>query len=251
MWLSDIQAFVRVEVGSGGATLRNVTSSLRRVLLIEDDESLATAVAGLLVDAGYDIEVCLDGPSGSRSALTGTFDLVILDLMLPRRNGFSVCSDIRDAGLTVPIVVLTAKNGDLDKVECLELGADDFVRKPFDSTVLVARVNALMRRHDRGESHSLVVGPVALDPVRRRVSALGVEATLTPREFRLLEYLMERPELVVHKSELLEQIWGADFEGDPNVVEVYIGYLRRKLATSTQGLIRTVRGVGYQFTTAR
>ncbi len=202
-------------------------------------------------DADYAVDVCEDGPSGSKAALSGDYELVILDLMLPRRNGFSVCSDIREAGLSVPIVVLTAKNGDLDEVECLELGADDFVRKPFDSTVLLARVNALMRRHGRGESRILSVGPVTLDPVRRRVTANNVEATLTPREFRLLEYLMERAEHVVQKSELLEQIWGTDFEGDPNVVEVYIGYLRRKLETPTQGLIRTVRGVGYQFTIAR
>ena len=202
-------------------------------------------------DADYAVDVCEDGPSGSKAALSGDYELVILDLMLPRRNGFSVCSDIREAGLSVPIVVLTAKNGDLDEVECLELGADDFVRKPFDSTVLLARVNALMRRHGRGESRILSVGPVTLDPVRRRVTANNVEATLTPREFRLLEYLMERAEHVVQKSELLEQIWGTDFEGDPNVVEGYIGYLRRKLETPTQGLIRTVRGVGYQFTIAR
>ncbi len=228
-----------------------MSSSRLRVLLIEDDECLASAVAGLLSDADYAVDVCEDGPSGSKAALSGDYELVILDLMLPRRNGFSVCSDIREAGLSVPIVVLTAKNGDLDEVECLELGADDFVRKPFDSTVLLARVNALMRRHGRGESRILSVGPVTLDPVRRRVTANNVEATLTPREFRLLEYLMERAEHVVQKSELLEQIWGTDFEGDPNVVEVYIGYLRRKLETPTQGLIRTVRGVGYQFTIAR
>ncbi len=222
-----------------------------RILLIEDDESLAVAVAGLMKDAGYGVDVCEDGPAGAKSALSGDYDLVILDLMLPRRNGFSVCSDIRAAGITIPIVVLTAKDGELDEIECLELGADDFIRKPFDSTVLLARVNALMRRHGRGESRVLVVGAVSLDPVRRRVAAPGVEATLTPREFRLLEYLMERSDRVIHKSELLEQIWGEDFEGDPNVVEVYIGYLRRKLETPTQGLIRTVRGVGYQFTSPR
>lgn len=228
-----------------------MTDLRRRLLLVEDDESLATATAGVLSDAGFSVALRYDGPTGAEAALNGDFELVILDLMLPRRNGFSVCSDIREAGLSVPILVLTAKNGDLDEVESLDLGADDFLRKPFDTGILVARVNALLRRHDRGQNRLIVVGQVSLDPIRRQVSSHGVEATLTPREFRLLEFLMERPDQVVTKTELVDMIWGLDFEGDPNVVEVYIGYLRRKLHTTSHVAIRTVRGVGYQFTSER
>jgi len=225
-----------------------MSDSTRRVLVVEDDESLASAIADLLGDEGFDVTKRFDGHSGLSAALDGEFDVIVLDLMLPKRNGFSVCLDIREAGIDTPLLMLTAKNGDLDEIEGLEVGADDFLRKPFEGPILLARLHALMRRHSRGQTRQISVGSVTLDTIRRQVSSSGVEAKLTSREFRVLEYLMENADRTLSKSEILESVWGKDFDGDPNVVEVYIGYLRRKLAASSGASpIRTVRGAGYVF----
>jgi DNA-binding response OmpR family regulator len=144
--------------------------------------------------------------------------------------------------------MLTAKNGDLDEIEGLEVGADDFLRKPFEWPILLARINALLRRFERGQSRKVVVGDVVLDTISRQVSAAGVEAKLTSREFRVLEYLMESVDRTVTKAEILDAVWGPDFDGDPNVVEVYVGYLRRKLdVKGAASRIKTIRGVGYVF----
>ncbi len=223
----------------------------RRVLVVEDDEALAQAIADLLGDEGFVVEQRHDGQSGLTTALEEAFDVIVLDLMLPKRNGFSVCIEIRQAGIHTPLLMLTAKNGDLDEIEGLELGADDFLRKPFEWSILLARINALLRRFERGQSRRIVVGDVVLDTVSRQVSAAGVEARLTSREFRVIEYLMENVDRTVTKVEILDAVWGADFEGDPNVVEVYVGYLRRKLdVKGAASRIRTVRGVGYEFSSA-
>ena len=222
---------------------------IRRVLVVEDDVDLAQAVADLLGDEGFVVEQCHDGQSGLATALESAFDVIILDLMLPRRNGFSVCQEIRAAGIQTPLLMLTAKNGDLDEIEGLEVGADDFLRKPFEWSILLARINALLRRFERGQSRKVVVGDVVLDTISRQVSAGGREAKLTSREFRVLEYLMESADRHVTKTEILEAVWGPDFDGDPNVVEVYVGYLRRKIDDKgSTSRIRTVRGVGYTFT---
>ena len=221
---------------------------IRRVLVVEDDVDLAQAVADLLGDEGFVVEQCHDGQSGLATALESAFDVIILDLMLPRRNGFSVCQEIRAAGIQTPLLMLTAKNGDLDEIEGLEVGADDFLRKPFEWSILLARINALLRRFERGQSRKVVVGDVVLDTISRQVTAGASEARLTSREFRVLEYLMENVERTVTKNEILDAVWGTDFDGDPNVVEVYVGYLRRKLDTrGAPSRIKTVRGVGYVF----
>ncbi len=218
----------------------------RRILVIEDDLDLAQAVADLLVDEGFVVEQRHDGESGYLAALKGEYAAIVLDIMLPKRNGFSVCLDLRHAGVHTPLLMLTAKDGDLDEVEGLEVGADDFLRKPFERSILLARVHALLRRHDRERPQPLVVGPVTLDPVTRKVVAHGRQVTLTPREFALLEYLMNHAQGSIVKSDILESVWGSAFDGDPNIVEVYIGYLRRKIDVPGQpSLIRTVRGVGY------
>jgi two-component system, OmpR family, response regulator len=218
----------------------------RRVLVVEDDAALARAIADLLGDEGYEVVQRHDGDSGLAEARVGQYDAIVLDVMLPRRNGFSVCLDLRSAGVQTPLLMLTAKNGELDEVEGLEVGADDFLRKPFETAVLVARLHALLRRHERGRPQVLEVGAVTLDPMSRRVTSQGHEVTLTPREFALLEYLMQRPDASPTKVEILEAVWGAHFDGDPNIVEVYVGYLRRKLDRgSSPSFIRTVRGVGY------
>jgi DNA-binding response OmpR family regulator len=225
-----------------------MTEVPRRVLVVEDDEALAQAITDLLGDEGFDVEQRHDGQSGLATALESPFDVIVLDLMLPKRNGFSVCLEIREAGIHTPLLMLTAKNGDLDEIEGLEVGADDFLRKPFEWPILLARINALLRRFERGQSRKVVVGDVVLDTISRQVSAAGVEAKLTSREFRVLEYLMESVDRTVTKAEILDAVWGPDFDGDPNVVEVYVGYLRRKLdVKGAASRIKTIRGVGYVF----
>ncbi len=221
---------------------------VRRVLVVEDDVDLAQAVADLLGDEGFVVEQRHDGQAGLAAALEIAFDVIILDLMLPRRNGFSVCQEIRAAGIQTPLLMLTAKNGDLDEIEGLEVGADDFLRKPFEWSILLARINALLRRFERGQSRKVVVGDVVLDTISRQVTAGVLEARLTSSEFRVLEYLMENVDRTVTKNEILDAVWGTDFDGDPNVVEVYVGYLRRKLdSRGAPSHIKTVRGVGYVF----
>jgi two-component system OmpR family response regulator len=217
-----------------------------RVLVIEDDQDLAKAVADLLGDEGFLVDQRHDGEGGYEAALTGDYDVIVLDIMLPKRNGFSVCLDLRNAGVHTPLLMLTAKDGELDEVEGLEVGADDFLHKPFERSILIARVNALLRRQALGRPQLLVVGPVSLDPLRRLVVSNGRSVSLTPREFALLEYLLGNAGVSLAKSDILRAVWGSDFDGDPNIVEVYIGYLRRKIdCAGAPSIIRTVRGVGY------
>ncbi|HQU26576.1 MAG TPA: response regulator transcription factor [Acidimicrobiales bacterium] len=218
----------------------------RRVLIVEDDPDQAAAVAGLLVDDGFEVVQRHDGDSGLDEALGGDYDVIVLDIMLPKRSGFRVCQDLRAAGVQTPLLMLTAKEGEWDEVEGLDVGADDFLRKPFERSVLLARLHALVRRFERGRPAPLVVGDVVLDPLQRSVVAHGRQITLTPREFSLLEYLMGRVGVETARSEILDAVWGGDFDGDHNVVEVYIGYLRRKIDVEGEpSIIRTVRGVGY------
>jgi two-component system OmpR family response regulator len=218
----------------------------RRVLFVEDDHDLASAVAGLLADEGYVVDQSYDGDSGLEAALQGNYDVIILDIMLPRRSGFRVCQDLRAAGIETPLLMLTAKEGEWDEVEGLDVGADDFLRKPFERSVLMARLHALLRRQERGRPQQLSVGAVTLDPVTRHVSAYGRAVTLTPREFSLLEYLLSHANTTLSKSEILSVVWGNDFDGDQNIVEVYVGYLRKKIDIAKEpSVIRTVRGFGY------
>jgi DNA-binding response OmpR family regulator len=216
------------------------------VLFVEDDHDLASAVAGLLVDEGYVVDQFYDGDSGLEAALRGTYDVIVLDIMLPKRSGFRVCQDLRAAGVETPLLMLTAKEGEWDEVEGLDVGADDFLRKPFERSVLMARLHALLRRQERGRPQQLSVGAVTLDPVTRHVSAYGRAVTLTPREFSLLEYLLSHANTTLSKSEILSVVWGSDFDGDQNIVEVYVGYLRKKIDIANEpSVIRTVRGFGY------
>ncbi len=218
----------------------------RRVLIVEDDPGQAAAVAGLLVDDGFEVVVRHDGDSGLAEAMRGDYDVIVLDIMLPKRSGFRVCQDLRAAGVATPLLMLTAKEGEWDEVEGLDVGADDFLRKPFERTVLMARVHALLRRQERGRPASLTVGEVSLNPVTRQVTAHGRPVSLTPREFSLLEFLLSHPREVLSKGEILEAVWGDDFDGDQNIVEVYVGYLRRKVdLAGGPSLVRTVRGLGY------
>ena len=218
----------------------------RRVLFVEDDHDLAGAVAGLLVDEGYVVDQFYDGDAGLEAALHGTYDVIVLDIMLPKRSGFRVCQDLRAAGVQTPLLMLTAKEGEWDEVEGLDVGADDFLRKPFERSVLMARLHALLRRQERGRPQQLNVGNVTLDPVTRHVSSYGRSVSLTPREFSLLEFLMSHANSTLSKSDILLTVWGSDFDGDQNIVEVYVGYLRKKIDVANEpSIIRTVRGFGY------
>jgi DNA-binding response OmpR family regulator len=218
----------------------------RRVLVIEDDDDLARALSDLLEDEGFEVALRSDGESGFAEGLSGEYHVIVLDLMLPKRNGFSVCQDLRSAGVDTPLMILTAKDGELDEVEGLDVGADDYLHKPFENSILLARIHALLRRHERGRPKPLTIGSVELDPLHRSVVSFGRNVSLTPREFTLLEYLMGHPDVTLAKSEILHAVWGSAFDGDPNIVEVYVGYLRRKIDLApNQSMIRTVRGVGY------
>ncbi len=218
-----------------------------RVLLVEDEERLAAAVAKGLRAEGFDVDVCHDGDDGLWRAQEGTFAAIVLDVLLPGRNGYSICRELRAGGDRTPILMLTAKGGEYDEVEAFELGADDFLRKPFSFPVLAARVRSLARRGPGRHPDGLVAGSLVLDPATRVCTRGGDRIDLTAREFGLLEALMRRDGAVATKAELLDEVWGIDFVGDPNVVEVYVGYLRRKLDRPF-GLasLETVRGVGYR-----
>jgi DNA-binding response OmpR family regulator len=175
------------------------------------------------------------------------YDAIILDLMLPGRNGFQICSDLRAEGIWTPILMLTAKSGDLDHAEALDTGADDFLTKPFSFVVLLAHLRALMRRGGRERPTVLTAGDLRLDPAQHRCWRGNEEIELTPRQFSLLEFLMSRAGEVLSKTEIVEHVWDFAFEGDLNIVEVYVGYLRKKIdAPFGRNAIQTIRLVGYR-----
>jgi DNA-binding response OmpR family regulator len=218
-----------------------------RVLVVEDDGSMAASLVKGLTAEGYIVDTAADGEQGTWLALEGDYDAVVLDLMLPRRSGFAVVAELRRAGCATPVLMLTAKTGEWDQAEALDSGADDFLSKPFSYPVLLARLRALIRRGSGAAGAVLTIGDVAVDTAARRCWAAGEELDLTAREFALLEYLAHRPGVVVGKTDLLHHVWDLHADGDTNVVEVYIGYLRRKLrAASKRVSIETVRGAGYR-----
>ena len=217
-----------------------------RILVVEDEVELAAAVARGLREEGFDVDVIHDGKDGYERARSATYDAIVLDILLPGMNGFQVCRSLREAGVWTPILMLTAKEGEYDEAEALDTGADDFLRKPFSYVVLIARLRALTRRVSEGALAPVMVGGLELDPVGRKVRRDGTDIALSPREYGLLEVLMRRAGETVSKRELLEQVWGQDFAGDPTVVEVYVGYLRRKIDRPFgREDLRTVRGSGY------
>ncbi|MFF7447115.1 MULTISPECIES: response regulator [unclassified Streptomyces] len=216
-----------------------------RLLIVEDEKRLALSLAKGLTAEGYAVDVVHDGREGLHQATEGTYDLVILDIMLPGLNGYRVCAALRAAGHDVPILMLTAKDGEYDEAEGLDTGADDYLTKPFSYVVLVARVKALLRRRGQGGGASpvLTYGDLKVDTAARRVFLADTEATLTAKEFAVLEQLVTRAGEVVSKAQILDHVWDFAYDGDPNIVEVYISTLRRKLRS---GLITTVRGAGYR-----
>lgn len=218
-----------------------------KVLLVEDEVRLADAVRRGLAAEGFNVEVVHDGVDGLWKAKENAYDVIVLDIMLPGLNGYKVCEHLREAGVWTPVLMLTAKDGEYDQTDAFDLGADDYLTKPFSFMVLVARLRALIRRGAPERPAVLRAGDLSLDPARRRVERAGSEVTLTPREFGLLEFLMRHSGDVVSKTEILRGVWDAHYDGDPNVVEVYVGYLRRKIDVPfDRRAIETIRGVGYR-----
>jgi DNA-binding response OmpR family regulator len=214
-----------------------------RLLVVEDETRLASALQRGLQAEGFAVDVAEDGPSGLELARHGGYDAMILDIMLPGLSGYRVVQALRAERNWVPVLMLSAKDGEYDQADGLDCGADDYLTKPFSYVVLLARLRALLRRGAPERPSVLQVGELTLDPARRRVAHAGEEITLTAREYALLEYLMRRPGEVVSKTELLDHVWDASIDTAPNAVEVYVGYLRRKLG---RDWLETVRGAGYR-----
>ena len=219
-----------------------------KILLVEDDKKIATVVKRGLDAEGFTVDVAFDGEDGLWLATEGSYDLILLDIMLPGRNGFLVCADLRARDIWTPIIMLTAKDGDLDEAEALDAGADDYLTKPFSFPVLVARIRSMLRRvGGRTAPVPADAGDLRVDPVSRRVWRGGSEITLTARQFDVLEFLIRRAGQVVTKQEILDGVWQYDFDGDLNIVEVYIRRLRSAIDDPFQRRsIETIRGAGYR-----
>jgi two-component system, OmpR family, response regulator len=220
-----------------------------RVLVVEDNSVLADGLQRGLVAEGYDVDVSNNGADGLWRAQEFPYDLVVLDILLPGMNGYEVCRTLRAHDVRTPVLMLTAKDGDHDEAEGLDLGADDYLRKPFAYAVLLARIRALLRRTDgRPIAETLAVGTLTIDFAERRCTVHERVIELTPREFSLLEAFARRRGVPLRRSELFDLVWGSEHPGMSNVVDVYVGYLRRKLDLddTAAGRIETVRGIGYR-----
>ena len=218
-----------------------------RVLIVEDDPEMGAALSTGLGAEGFAVDVASDGVDGLKMAYENAFDLIVLDIMLPRLSGYEVCRRLRESGSTVPILMLTAKDGEFDEADALDLGADDYLSKPFSFVVLLARIRALLRRAPADRSPTLRLGDLTLDPASRQCLRGEVAIVLTTREFNLLEYLMRNSGVVVSRAMIAEHVWNADLDIDSNVVEVYVSHLRQKIDHPFgRRDIETVRGVGYR-----
>ena len=214
-----------------------------RLLLIDDEPALARALARGLTAEGFAVDVRTDGPSGLEQALGQSYDVVLLDVMLPGLSGYDVVRALRRRGVWTPVLMISAKDGEYDQADGLDLGADDWLTKPFSFVVLVSRIRALLRRGAPPRPAVLRAGRLQLDPAQRRVEQDGRVVELTTREFALLEYLVRRAGQVVAKTELRDHVWDAAATDGLNVVEVYVAYLRKKLGADS---VETVRGAGYR-----
>ncbi len=214
--------------------------------MVEDESRLAAALRRGLQAEGFAVDVESTGPAGLDAARHGEYDAMILDVMLPGLSGYEVVRRLRAEEHWLPVLMLSAKDGEYDQADGLDCGADDYLTKPFSYVVLVARLRALLRRGAPQRPAVLAVGDLRLDPARRRVTRADAEVALTAREYALLDYLMRRAGEVVSKIELLDHVWDASLDTAPNAVEVYVGYLRRKIGRDR---LETVRGAGYRLAT--
>jgi DNA-binding response OmpR family regulator len=218
-----------------------------KVLLIEDEVRLAEQVRRGLAQSGFAVEVAHTGPEGLWAAQELAVDVIVCDIMLPGLSGYEIVRRLRAKGVWTPVLMLTAKDGEYDEADAFDLGADDYLTKPFSLVVLGARLRALLRRGAPERPAVLTAGDLELDPASKVVRRGATEVAMTPREFGVLEFLLRRKGQVVSKRDILEAVWDPNFEGDPNVVEVYVGYLRRKIDVpfGRRGIV-TVRGMGYR-----
>jgi two-component system, OmpR family, response regulator len=218
-----------------------------RILVVEDDKHVARAVKRGLEAEGFAVDVAFDGTDGRWLATENAYDAMVLDIMLPGTNGYDLCAELRRAGNWTPILMLTAKDGEQDEARALDTGADDFLAKPFSYVVLRARLRALLRRGGHERPSMLTAGDLVLDPAAHRVWRADTVVELTPRQFALLEFLMRRAGEVLSKAEILEHVWDFAFEGDPNIVEVYVRQLRQRIDHPFgRASLQTVRLVGYR-----
>src|SRR3954452_24032298 len=218
-----------------------------RVLVVEDEPALADALARGLERDGFAVDVAADGIDGLHQARETSYDAIVLDIMLPGLDGLSILRELRGESVWTPILMLTARDADEDITTALDVGADDYLTKPFSLAVLVARLRSLLRRGAPERPAVLSAGDLSLDPATRRCTRGTERISLTPREFALLEFLLRRAGEVVTKSAILEHVWDAHYDGDPNIVEVYVGYLRRKVDEPfRRHAIETIRGAGYR-----
>ncbi len=218
-----------------------------RILVVDDEARLLDGVRRGLEAEGFAVDVAANGVDGLWMAQEHSYDAIVLDIMMPGMNGYTVCERLRAEGDWTPILMLTAKDGEWDEVEALDTGADDFLSKPFSYAVLVARLRSLVRRGARERPVVLEAGDLRLDPATKRVQRGGTEIELTSRELAVLDYLMRNVGDVVSKRQVLENVWDVDFEGDPNIVEVYVRHLRNKVDRPFgRASIETLRGSGYR-----
>jgi two-component system OmpR family response regulator len=217
-----------------------------KILVVEDEPKMLRAIRRGLEREGYAVDTAADGDDALSFGTEYEYDAVVLDVMIPGRDGFEVCRELRARGRWAPILMLTARDGVADRIQGLDTGADDYLAKPFDFGELLARLRALVRRGPQERPSVLEVGDIVLDPAAHTVTAAGVTADLSTREFALLEFLMHHAGEVVTRTQLLNHVWDYNYGGLSNVVDVYVGYVRKKLAAAgSAATIRTVRGVGY------
>jgi two-component system, OmpR family, response regulator len=218
-----------------------------RILIVEDETGLAETLREGLAAEGATVDIVNNGPDGLWAAGEHRYDVIVLDIMLPGLNGYEVCRRLRARDVWTPILMLTAKDGEYDLADALDLGADDYLTKPFSFVVLLARLRALTRRGGRARPTVLTAGDLSLDPALRKVSRGGQDITVTSREFALLELLMRHRGEVLSKRAIIENIWDMHYDGDANIVEVYVRYLRKKIDEPFgRAAIETVRGAGYR-----
>jgi DNA-binding response OmpR family regulator len=218
-----------------------------RILVVEDNRRLNTSLKTSLEEDGYAVDVAFDGDEGEAYALAAPYDLILLDVMLPKKNGFNLCRDLRQQGINAPVLMLTARDTIDDRVDGLDSGADDYLVKPFSMNELRARLRALLRRNKPEKTALLKVGDLSMDPANHLVQRGDDPIKLTPREFAILEYLMRSPNRILTREMIEAHVWNFDFVSGSNVVDVYIRRLRRKIDDPYQvKFLETVRGVGYR-----
>jgi len=217
-----------------------------RILIVEDDRKVGAFIQKGLREEQYAVDVCRDGEEAVEWASVNSYDVIVLDIMLPKKDGFTVCRELRQTGVLTPILMLTAKDSVEDKVSGLTEGADDYLTKPFSFEELLARIRALLRRAQDYKTKALRAGDLELDPIKRQATRAGKHIPLSGKEYALLEYLMRNKGRVVSESMIVEHVWDMNYEGTSNIVNVYINYLRKKIDSEFEvRLIRTIRGHGY------